>query len=69
MKEKIIDISDQYLIAASDDPEIFKIVNHTPGNFGEVLSELEDFNPKQDKIYLPKETLFRHMPHQALYNF
>ena len=57
MKEKIIDISDQYLIAASDDPEIFKIVNHTPGNFGEVLSELEDFNPKQDKIYLPKEAL------------
>lgn len=52
---KIIDISDQYLITASNEPEIFKISNHTPGNFEEVLAELEDFDPKQDKFFLPKE--------------
>ena len=52
---KIIEISDQYSITASDEPEIFKISNHTPGNFEKVLAELEDFDPKQDKIYLPRE--------------
>ena len=52
---KIIEISDRYTITASDEPEIFKITNHTPGNLEEVLAELEGFDPKQDKIFLPKE--------------
>ena len=55
MKAKIVEISDQSSIKATDQPEIFKFSVHTPGNFETYLSEIEDFDPKQDQIYLPKD--------------
>ena len=46
---KIVEISGQYSIKASDEPEIFKISNYTPGNFEEVLAELKTSTPNKTK--------------------
>lgn len=57
MSTKIINITpnNKYSIAATDEPEIFRITYHTPGNFETYLLEIEDFDPRQDQIYLPKD--------------
>lgn len=57
MSTKIINITpnNKYSIAATDEPEIFRITYHTPGNFETYFLEIEDFDPRQDQIYLPKD--------------